>query len=164
MEWRSVLGYEGRYEVSSCGDIRNVRDKNYGKVLRSWVDSWGYPSVCLYKHGKPQHKRVHRVVAEVFVYPFVGEQVNHIDGNKSNNSVENLEWCNGSQNMSHAYKNGLHKKAKPVKIVELGIVFPSIEDAARHINGKHSGIMRCIKGRNKTHRGYHFELAEVDNG
>lgn len=59
-----------------------------------------------------------------------------------------------------AYHNGLHSGATPVILVELGIQFPTIEEAARFVNGKHSGIRRCLTGRNKTHRGFHFVRAE----
>ena len=59
--------------------------------------------------------------------------------------------------MKHAYKNGLHTKVRAVRAVELNMVFPSISEAARYVDGKASGIWRCLSGRNKTHRGYHFE-------
>ena len=65
--------------------------------------------------------------------------------------------------MLHAYHNGLHSGATPVILVELGIQFPTIEEAARFVNGKHSGIRRCLTGRNKTHRGFHFVRAEEDD-
>lgn len=171
MVWKSIAGFEGYYEISDSGMVRSVKrkvpNKNteiivHEKILKPWIDSWGYPTVCLFKDGKAHCKKIHRLIAEAFIPPFVGEQVNHIDGNKSNNSIENLEWCTGSENMSHAYRIGLHGKAKPVLIVELGMKFCSIQEAARYVNGKHSGIVRCLTGRNKTHRGYHFELAEGD--
>jgi hypothetical protein len=158
MEWKAIPGYEGCYEVSDCGDVKSIR-KN-GGLLKPWIDCWGYPNVCLHKDGKPNKKKVHRIVAETFLYPFSGEQVNHKDGNKMNNSVDNLEWCNGSENMNHAYRNGLHSKVKPVRIVELGMNFGSVSEAARYIGGNHVGIMRCLDGKRKTHRGYHFEPAE----
>jgi hypothetical protein len=166
-----VKGFEGLYEVSENGDVisleRTVQNRGRmmrvkGTVLKPSENDWGYKIVNLYKDGKQHGKQVHRLVAEAFIYPFSGEQVNHIDGNKYNNSVENLEWCSGSENMEHAYKNGLHSKATPVRIVELDTVFPSISEAARYVDGKVSGIWRCLSGRNKTHRGYHFEPYKED--
>ncbi len=171
MEWRQVKGYEGIYEISENGEVKSVSRKvpNKGtemtvaeKILKPMVDDWGYKKVTLHKDGKPNQKFVHRLLAEVFVPPYCGEQVNHIDGDKSNNSISNLEWCTGSENMAHAYKCGLHEKAVPVRIVELGMEFPSISETARFINGKVSGIWRCLSGRNKTHRGYHFEEVKED--
>lgn len=160
MEWRSIPGYEGCYQVSDRGDVRSIRQNS--RTLKPWIDCWGYHNVCLHKDGKPNKKKVHRIVAEVFVHPFNGEQVNHKDGSKLNNSVENLEWCSGSENMAHAYKCGLHSKVKPVRIVELGIEFCSVSEAARYIGGNHVGIIRCLDGKRRTHRGYHFELVESE--
>lgn len=166
MRWMPVKGFEGLYEVSENGDVLSVARtvpnrgrmmKVKGTVLKQSTNDWGYQIVNLYKDGKQHCRQIHRLVAEAFIHPFSGEQVNHIDGNKFNNSVENLEWCSGSENMEHAYKNGLHSKAMPVRIVELDMVFPSISEAARFVDGKVSGIWRCLSGRNKTHRGYHFE-------
>lgn len=171
MIWKPVVGFEGLYEVSNTGIVkslfRTVKSKGGKKVvtekiLKPRLNEWGYEGVSLCKNGKQCDKLVHRLVAEVFISPFGGNQVNHIDGNKRNNRVENLEWCTGSGNMKHAYKNGLHTKVRAVRAVELNMVFPSISEAARYVDGKASGIWRCLSGRNKTHRGYHFEPYKED--
>lgn len=171
MIWKPVVGFEGLYEVSNTGVVkslfRTVKSKGSKKVvperiLKPRLDEWGYEGVSLCKNGKQYGKLVHRLVAEAFISPFGGDQVNHIDGNKLNNRVENLEWCTGSENMKHAYKNGLHTKVKAVRAVELNMVFPSISEAARYVDGKVSGIWRCLSGRNKAHRGYHFEAYKED--
>lgn len=171
MEWKQVKGFEGIYEISPNGVVRGVPRKVQnkktqmtvpGRTMKPWVDDWGYQRVGLSKNGKVYNKTVHRLLAEAFIPPFCGEQVNHIDGDKGNNVISNLEWCTGSENMTHAYKTGLHSKAKRVRIIELGVEFSSILEAARFINGKHSGIRRCLSGRNKTHRGYHFETVRGD--
>lgn len=93
---------KGNYLASSFGNIYNF----YGKIMIGAVDRCGYKEVILNKNKE----RVHRVIAETFIgnpnnYPCV----NHIDGNKLNNNVSNLEWCNHSQNVLHAYKTGLEK-------------------------------------------------------
>lgn len=171
MEWRPVRGFEGEYLVSDSGDIksvtRNVPNKANRitvkeRILKPWIDNWGYMNVCLFKNGKGTCKKVHRLIAEAFISPYHGEQVNHKDGNKLNNSIDNLEWCTGSENMHHAYHNGLHSSTSPVVLVEFGILFPTTTEAAKFVNGKTSGIRRCISGRNKTHRGYHFVRPEED--
>lgn len=109
MEWRYISGYENRYAVSSCGEIKNVRT---GKVLKQTTSS-GYYGVVVKpdgRTGKPVRFRTHRVVAEAFVFGrFEGAVVNHIDGDKSNNHQSNLEWCSQAQNMRHAVDAGLHK-------------------------------------------------------
>ena len=79
---------------------------------------------------------------------------------KNNNSMNNLEWCTGSYNVSHAYDHGLRKppRMKRVKIVETGETFDSFSDCARSIHGTVSGIYDCETGRQTSHRGYHFEF------
>ena len=151
----------GDYAVTIDGDVISIKSN---KTLRSYDNGHGYKTVCLCIDGKPKHYYVHRLVASAFVenpndYP----EVNHIDEDRGNNRAENLEWCTGSENMLHAYHNGLHSGATPVILVELGIQFPTIEEAVRFVNGKHSGIRRCLTGRNKTHRGFHFVRAEEDD-
>ena len=172
MEWKDINGFEGKYQISEDVRVRSIGRVVKNKcgtmtvnerILTPWIHTCGYKHVCLCNDGKCQSKKVHRLIAEAFVPPYSGEQVNHIDGDKLNNSIENLEWCTGSENMLHAYHNGLHSGATPVILVELGIQFPTIEEAARFVNGKHSGIRRCLTGRNKTHRGFHFVRAEEDD-
>ena len=169
--WKDINGFEGKYQISEDGQVRSMdrivqnKGRNMtvnGRVLKPWIDTWGYENVCLFKNGAGHSKKVHRLIAEAFIPPYTGAQVNHIDGNKLNNSIENLEWCTGSENMHHAYHNGLHSGVTPVVLVEFGIRFPTIEEAAKFVDGKHSGIRRCLSGRNKTHRGFHFVKAEED--
>ena len=116
-EWKDIKGYEGIYQVSSYGRIKSLpRGKQFGnryyimkeKILSYNNNGRGYLQVCLTKDKKSKKKLVHRLVAEAFLRKIEGkEYVNHIDGNKSNNRVDNLEWCTRSENQTHAYKNGL---------------------------------------------------------
>lgn len=100
--WRSVKDYEGLYEVSNLGRVRNCRT---GRVLRLWKDKYGYLLVGLHKDGVRKHCLVHRLVAQAFLpNPNNLPQVNHKDENKENNRVENLEWCDGFYNQT--YSNG----------------------------------------------------------
>ena len=164
-EWRPVVGYEGFYDVSDIGEVRSVErvvacGKGVrvvpGSVLKPQINEWGYENVCLSKNNKKQNRQVHRIVAEAFINPCGGEQINHIDGNKRNNTTSNLEWCTGSENVKHAYENGLHPKVRPILIVETGEVCKSMSEAARRVKGNCEGIKRCLSGRNKTHKGFHF--------
>lgn len=164
MVWKDIRGYDGIYQVSEYGDVRkmhmrfiqNEKVSIQKKILSPYTDNWGYKNVYLYKDGNARCMKVQRLVADAFLGSTDGFQVNHIDGNKQNNSVRNLEICTGSENMHHAYETGLHSGGHAVCVVELGMEFPTIDSAARFVGGKHSGIYRCLAGRNKTHRGYHF--------
>lgn len=93
--------YSDQYEVSSDGHIRNSKT---GRILREFVGNDGYLRIQF--DGKT--RLVHRVVADVFLKnPFNLPEVNHIDGDKTNNSIENLEWCDRNHNLKHAYNIGL---------------------------------------------------------
>lgn len=93
--WRPVVGYEGLYEVSNTGRVRRVSDL----MVLKFSDSRGYYGVHLRKDGKRKTFRVHRLVAQAFILNPDGlPEVNHIDENKSNNSVDNLEWCDHKYN------------------------------------------------------------------
>lgn len=124
--WKPVLGFEDRYEVSSHGKVRSVPFEKHGKnmhgefsfttkrlILKTYVNQ-GYEVVCLTDSatGKQHYKRVHRLVAEAFIpNPENKSQVNHKDGDKTNNCVENLEWNTASENVRHAFMSGLTSNA-----------------------------------------------------
>lgn len=148
------------YEVSDSGFARNA---STGRILRPGKNPKGYSIVSLYHDGVQCTKKVHRLVADAFYGETNnGLEINHIDGNKSNNSISNLERCTGSRNIQHAYDSGLRKppRMKKVRVVETGQVFDSMSDCARAINGTVSGIYDCEIGKQVTHRGYHFEWEE----
>ena len=125
--WKWIDGYENMYQVSNLGRVRSVdRDVYcevspnklqhiYGKVLKQGTNHKGYPIVYLSKDGKQKTITVHRLVALTFIEnPLNLPQVNHIDGNKTNNNVSNLEWCDNSYNQIHAHKTGLFPKYEDI--------------------------------------------------
>ena len=95
------------YTIDKNGNVFSIRKNKY---LKPYLDRKnGYLSVALHKDGTHKNYRVHRLVAETFISnPSNLPQVNHIDGNKLNNNVENLEWCTSQQNIQHAWTNGLN--------------------------------------------------------
>ena len=109
--WKAIEGYEGLYEVSDDGFVRSLdRHSVKGRVLRPHNSGRGYPAVALCKEGKARTTYVHTLVANTFIpKPMSPEKliVNHKDGNKWNNSVDNLEWVSYSTNNTHAYETGL---------------------------------------------------------
>ena len=110
--WKDIPGYEGLYQVSSLGRIKNVRKTlRDHKLLIPKVNAYGYYYTNLSKEGILKTIRIHRVVAECFVENINNKKtVNHIDGNKLNNDSSNLEWLTSQENTQHALENGLCSK------------------------------------------------------
>ena len=117
--WKDIKGFEGTYQVSNFGNIKSLRrtvkrSSQTGDYLQKEVilkpatNAKGYYHVALRKDGDSKTFRIHRLVAESFISNPTGHpQVNHKDGNKTNNHVNNLEWTDNSGNLKHAYKLGL---------------------------------------------------------
>lgn len=106
--WKPVCGFEEKYYISSKGYLKNIQTDKILKMTNKYGD---YFSVVLYLNEKRKSTRIHRLVAEAFIpNPDNKPQVNHIDGNKQNNCVENLEWVTAKQNLEHAYNNNLSNK------------------------------------------------------
>lgn len=122
IHWRPIIDYEGLYEVSNLGGVRSVTRRiphaRYGTVVRhgygkkASLDKYGYLQLTLSKLDAGKCFRVHRLVAEAFIGPSPQDRpcINHKDGNKLNNAVENLEWCSSGENTRHAHKSGLVRK------------------------------------------------------
>jgi hypothetical protein len=109
-----IKGYENRYLVSISGEIYSIKTK---KLLKQMQTEKGYLVVELWVNYKRKSVKVHRLVAETFIEnPFGKKEINHKDGNKSNNHVNNLEWCSRTENMKHAYKTGLRTSRKGVPL------------------------------------------------
>lgn len=179
--WKPIKGYEGLYEVSNTGKVKSVkRTMKYeatGKVqtthervltLISSKLTKRHPKplyhVELWKDNKRTVKMIHRLVAETFIpNPDGKPQVNHKDGNRDNNRVDNLEWCTCSENSLHAYRTGLSSPKHTKPIIGTNIItgeiqeFSSTYEAARAIGGNDCAIRGCLKGRTKTSGGYSWK-------
>ena len=127
--WKDISGFEGIYQVSNRGNVRRN-----GRIKSQAIDHGGYCTVSLSVQSKQRTMSVHRIVATAFIPNPDGKRtVNHKDGNKLNNSVENLEWATHSENIVHANKTGLR----------------CVTDAQRHaasMNGKKT----CSQNRMKN--------------
>ena len=152
-----------RIMVSNKGNVVSYKRGGAGYPLKVSYSGSGYQKVST---SHESFSYVHKMVAETWIpNPNHHKEVNHIDGDKDDNRVENLEWVTRSQNIRHAYRTGLKKpsgacKPTPIRIVETDEVFESISECARRIGVTVAAISHCLNGRQSTCRGYHFEYLE----
>ena len=162
--WKDVVGYEGLYKVSNEGNIYSVGRKDSrgircgGRTLRPVCDSYGYHCFNLSKNGVTKQKKVHRIVLEAFVpnpnnYP----EVNHRDEDKTNNNVENLEWCTSEYNANYGTRNerSAQTQSKKVKAINIKtgevITFNSAKETGNE--GYDKGVVsKACRGVYKSHR------------
>lgn len=163
--WKDIEGYEGLYQVSNEGMVKSLRNN---KILKP-SNLEKYPIVIFSVDGKRFGKHVHRLVAEAFIpNPQNLPCVNHKDENKTNNKVENLEWCD------HYYNNHFGTKyerqaatqtnrvdcSKTLYQYDLNVVliniYPSVHEAVRHLGIKKQGILSVCSGKGKTYKGYRW--------
>lgn len=107
--WKDIEGYRGRYKISMSGRVMSLLR---GKLLSQNITTYGYKTVPLRKYGeKSKNCFVHKLVLKAFKNKQKGKNCgNHLDGNKLNNCISNLEWCNHSENTVHAYTTGLIRR------------------------------------------------------
>lgn len=181
-EWKEIPGFNGAYMVSNYGRVLSVsRIVRSGKtnfvktkdiIMTKRPNKKGYDKVCLNLNGKTKSVFVHRLVAIAFIAnPNNKPQVNHIDGNKSNNLVSNLEWCTNGENQIHAYRLGLNKvtgragrKKRRVRQIDpiTGIAmaeYGSLADAGRKTGANCVNIRKAALGQRKTAGGYQWAFA-----
>ena len=172
--WLPIEGYENLYEVSNLGRVRSLKrtvtnkngvtQKVPGKILKPGTQQNGYLTVALCKNGISRSFYLHRIVSTAFLpNPDNLPCVNHLDENKQNNSVENLEWCTQKENINYGTRNKRvsEKLSKPVLCIELNQIFPSLTEAARQLCLSVENLSHVLTGRFKTTGGYHFEYAET---
>lgn len=168
--WLDVVGYEGHYLVSDAGRVVSI--KRPKRQLLGFGDRMGYPSVNLFADSNGKTVCVHRLVAEAFIpNPGMFPTVNHVDGDKTNNHVCNLEWASYSDNNQHAHDTGLKKQAVSVIAEPMsgGVCywFFSQAQAARHFGLKSSShISEAVLGKFKHHKGYVWSkcIADIESG
>jgi hypothetical protein len=164
VKWKDVKGYEGIYQVSNFGDVRN---KN--KILKAHTTPKGYLRIQLVKEKEYKNFLIHRLVAEHFLDTIEGKnQVNHIDTNKINNYYMNLEWVNNGENQLHAYNTGLQIIKYIVYCEELKITTFGCGSMERVLldrgykDARESTILACINGTSSHHMGLHFEGYNIE--
>lgn len=162
IEWRSVEGFEGLYEVSNMGDIRNLRS---GKLQSKNKAGAGYIKADFWDKGRHAQTTVHRVVAAAFLSKNGCKEVNHKNGIRHDNRVENLEWVTRSANTKHScYQLGALVKPVVRLHPETGEEkhYPSIETAIRDGFGP-NGLYRCLYGIQKCHKGFSWRFVNPEH-
>ena len=156
--WKVIPDTDGMYYISSHGRVYSTK-RNI--LLKQIPNRRGYLQVTLYKKGKSKTSLVHRLVAQAFIHQPYKEQntVNHIDGDKTNNHIDNLEWVTLQENIDHAFKSGLHGSPKrPVLCVELNTVFKSVNEAGKHLGVSPRNIHNVCNGTRKHTGGYTWKF------
>lgn len=188
--WRPVVGYETYYVVSNYGRVRSLpRYVNFihgtvrklkGKVLKPMTDANGYQYVMLAYNGTQKSKFIHRLVGEAYLdKPDPSCEINHIDGDKRNNAVDNLEWVSHKHNIQHSFDAELHKKYSSEYMRKIGRVGSKIsaakssiavlcesdglafvsQNAADRYYGYHAGsVCEAIKHKNGAFKNKQFRI------
>ena len=175
--WKDIQGYEGKYQISSFG---NVKSLNYGRTKKERIlipgnNAKGYLQVKLSKNGITKNFYVHKLVSQAFIEnPDNLPEVNHIDEDKTNNCVSNLEFCDRKYNINYGTRN--EKMLKTLKLIKSKFAqkealqftkdgkfvneYPSIKEAGRYTGINQGNICLCCKGRRFTAGGYIWKYKE----
>ena len=174
--WRDISGYPG-YQVSNLGRVKSLERKvkhmnSYRtvkeKILNTRKFKNGYLVINLHNKGKRKTMTVHRLVCEAFIpNPNNLQYVNHKDECKTNNNVENLEWCTieyncnfGSRNERISKTNTNGKKSKAVICIETGKIYPSAREIQRQLGFNQGNISKCCIGEKKSAYKFHWKYVE----
>lgn len=171
--WKTVVDFED-YKISSLGRIKNTRDE----IIKPWNDSHGYEDIKLYKNKKSFHRKIHRLVAEAFIpNPENKPQVNHIDGDATNNNSENLEWVTAKENINHlkATKGISNQFSKMIRVASYNLngdllkTFETPTEAAifygfKNFQWKHDArnINDCCKGHKSSYKSLMFRYYDKE--
>ena len=171
--WEDIKGYEGLYQISNLGNIKS----NYiwtGRMyiykphlIKPTIAKNGYYRVSLCKEGKTKYRNLHKLIAETFISNPEGyKYINHIDGDKLNNNLKNLEWCTQSHNTKEAFRIGLHKKyfgadnKRSKKIIQYDLHGNFIKEwdymtkITEELGFDYTNISKCCSGVYKKSHGY----------
>lgn len=177
--WKDIPGYEGLYQASSLGRIRSLDRFDgrmhwiKGRILCQTSNKLGYKRLSLFKEGKDKKVIVHRIIAATFLGNHPSLDVNHIDGNPSNNAISNLEWCTRAENIQHSYKilgrpgvnkgrfNERNKHSNPINMYSLDgnyiRTFPCSQEASRALNIDQGSISKAARGKRNHAGGYKWK-------
>ena len=157
--WKDIPGYEGRYQASNLGRIKGPRGLN-----KPFINRDGYLVATLYAGREKRRTGAHRLVAMAFIpNPEEKEQINHKNGIRTDNRVENLEWVTCSENNLHrrrVLRGGGGRPKRPVRCLETEVVYPSISEASKATGAGMEKILMCCQGKRKSTNGLRWAYAE----
>ncbi|QGT52809.1 HNH endonuclease [Lactococcus phage CHPC129] len=152
-----IEGFDN-YEVSNLGKVRNIKS---GRILKPYLNEKGYLKHCLSEHNKRKFLFLHRIIATAFIENPEGKpQVNHIDENKLNNDLSNLEWCTVRENMIHGTRTKRIAEKCSIEVIQLDLndnilnVFKSMTQAEQETGTSVGSISNCCNGKSKSGGGY----------
>lgn len=156
--WRDIEGYEGLYQVSNIGQVKSLKRN---KILKPWKLKGGYLQVALSKNGEAKRFLIHRLVAEAFL-PNEDElpEVDHINSDKTDNRVANLQWISKIEN-NRKKETGI-MIPKRIICLETGKIFETVADATNYVNRTPRTMLYHLSGKHKTCAGKHFEYYNKD--
>lgn len=169
--WLDIKNYEGLYQANNIGQIRRIKPKE--KTLKQVERKDGYLFVNLSKNGKSIPTKVHKIIAETFLKNDKNYYcINHIDGNKKNNNVDNLEYCSQSHNIKEAYRLGLRKpnqtnKGKRKRVLQYSLngdlikIWGSIKEASIILQIKDSNISQACKNKRNQAGGFIWKYETI---
>lgn len=168
--WRDIKGYEGLYQVSSFGRVRSLdrldgaNRRLTGKILKCGTDKDGYLQVTLCKDSTKSTKKIHRLVAQAFVSNSENKpEINHIDEDKANNRVNNLEWSTRKENNNHGTHNERSSRTQSIPIISTNLKtgecreFYGTNECGRQLNLNPGHINEVLKGKRRQTGGYTFK-------
>jgi hypothetical protein len=171
--WKDVVGYEGLYRISNQGTVCRLYKNGKVNFMTPRILN-GYWRVKLCNCNTQKEYFLHRLIAQAFIpNPDNKPEINHINGIKTDNRIENLEWVTRSENAIHATKTGLLKyseyrynrardvNSKPVMCIETGKIYASYTEAGEDIKTDAAHIGECISGKRSTAGGYHWKLVSI---
>lgn len=166
-----IDGIKTNYEISNYGRCRNTTKlhwKTQGILSPKINKKTGYVQYCIVSNGKNFYKYAHRLVAQYFIFNKRADQtdVNHIDGNKQNNHLDNLEWCTQSENMQHAIRHNLCSHLVEVDVYSIRGEyvgrFDSVTEAMRQLNIETQASVQRINYENIINHGYQWRRVGID--
>jgi NUMOD4 motif/HNH endonuclease len=172
--WRPIPDYEGYYEISTTGKVRGLertvihpkgKRKVKTKILVTKINNWGYEEVKLSRAGKTSTKHIHSLLAKTYIPNLFNKpEVNHINGNKADNRLQNIEWVTRGENMKHAYKTGLVKKTL-IKDLCSGTLFRTLDEAAKFYKISKRACKYRAKGKTKKFHCLRYvkDISEFEN-